>query len=78
MQPRIVVIQQKFITILFGIIRNTNWNIYYGLNQKNIPFYHLSYLKKFNSIYFTQQNLHIKTNSKFQVKIIIVKNVLMC
>ena len=27
MQPRIVVIQQKFITILFGIIRNTNWNI---------------------------------------------------
>ena len=27
MQTRIVVIQKKFITILFGIIRNTNWNI---------------------------------------------------
>ena len=32
MQPRIVVIQLKFITILFGIIGNTNWNIYYESN----------------------------------------------
>ena len=59
MQPRIVVIQQKFITILFGIIRNTNWNIYYGLNQKNIPFYHLSYLKKFNIVFISLNRICI-------------------